>query len=213
MAPWEGSFNSTQMAVTSSDDGMTAECKADKKCVKGYYGCKTNILMQNNLTRASNMCSWLSSSCTSCNQGYAFLMLCHKSKTGRCLQPKPELNILCGTLDEDKSTYNLGSSTVCTKSQIVMSRVNPIRMFPKGSLERRLLKPAEGHHKHSVAKCRLWKQTVCRSGSCRVKKEVECLEVCKMKSYPNVPDEDTCDSEYCINTTGAALCKHVAMMA
>ena len=170
-----------------------------------------NVAQLQQQIRHQHMCSWLTSSCTSCNPGYAFLMLCHKSKTGKCLKTKDDLNILCGNLDEDEST---GSNTICTKTQVSMSRVKPIEMFPKGSreFEHQLLKPARGHHEYSVAKCHLWKQTVCRSGSCHVKKEVECLEVYKIEAYPSKPDKESCDSKYCTSTTSAGLCKRVAMM-
>merc|ERR1711934_55504 len=41
----------------------------------------------------------------------------------------------------------------------------------------------QGEHGNALAKCGIWKQTVCRSGKCEVRKEVRCINVCQLRHY------------------------------
>ena len=207
---WEGSFNSTHGTATAHTDGLTDECKADAECERG---CRTNIRVQ---IYADVYTPKARNTCTSCRRGYSLSMGYHKSKAGSCVNytnTNSHNTISCARLDKDKvakSSAN-ASQVVCTKIRTDTATVMP-KEFGHGSPEYKLLSLGLGQY--GQVKCRVWKQTVCRHGVCRVKKEVECLEVCKLTKWHDDSALTLCDSKYCATPKIAAqACSKIAMMA
>ena len=131
--------------------------------------------------------------CTSCKPGYVLSMAFHKSKAGPCnwynlMAPKT----WCTELDKDAgylSTVGDATNTLCQKIGQAGKNIQVSTRGATAGIVNKTIREAfikggvVGKDGMALAKCGVWKQTVCRSGNCQVKKEVSCLNVCKLVDY------------------------------
>jgi len=155
-------------------------------------------------------------SCTSCNEGYAFMLIRHESRTGQC-KPYTQLAATqCGILGADDYWNEANKQAkVCTK---VLSSLQPINLASIG-LRTDAIKGLNGY---SAARCNIRKETTCdKNGLCFNRKQVKCIEVCKLSQWGSVVHNgDTakalevsdCDPAVCDGAAGPIVCRTTAMM-
>jgi len=196
--PWKGSWNST--CAGGLVEGLVDESPASdgepkcsgvfetggaKICGDKVKGCLTQISVKlaGKETRNEN-------TCTSCKEGYALGMIYHKSRAGSCVTFEYAPKVIIGRLDSNARGGPTHSNTVNTK--VLLSA----HMLWHASISNTTVAEAFdgtmgvfGGKKVAMVKCRVWKQVVCRGSICSNKKEVECLEICKVVRVLNSCDK------------------------
>jgi len=127
--------------------------------------------------------------CTSCRPGNVLLTLFHKSKAGPCVYQDNLIKTWCTELDKDPpsgmylATGGDVENTLCQKMGKA-TKVIPVSRIVNTTIREAFIKgKVRGRHGNALAKCGIWKQTVCRSGKCEVRKEVRCINVCQLRHY------------------------------
>jgi hypothetical protein len=100
---------------------------------------------------------------------------------------------------------------VCTKIAKIAAGFKGYRIATTDTATRDHFASVAGHHDVVVAKCNVWKQTVCRIGHCAVKKEVKCATICKATDVPGGTSD--CDDSKCAPPYGAMACAPIAATA
>jgi len=201
--PWKGSWNST--CAGGLVEGLVDESPASdgKLYCSGQTGdrvtkcpnqvkrtCLTQIsvkrMRDGKLEEIRN-----ENTCTSCTDGYAFGLIYHKSRAGSCVTFEYAPKVIIGRLDSNARGGPTHSNTVNTK--VLLSA----HMLWHASISNTTVAEAFdgtmgvfGGKKVAMVKCRVWKQVVCRGSICSNKKEVECLEICKVVRVLN-----SCDTQ------------------
>lgn len=178
--------------------------------------CLTGLCIADTVTNADNVTTTGEFTCSSCKPGYALQIMFHKDKLGRCVQYKPGPNLWCTRLNMNGFTASpLNPNLLCTKIQLVVS-VLEIRMMT--AEVKALAKQANvtGLHGLGVSRCTIRKETVCHDGSCQVRKQIGCLDVCQLKGYPGadgipIYDDKTCNADAC--QSELSPCRLSGMMA
>lgn len=150
--------------------------------------------------------------CTSCSPPGFLVLYQLQAKTGMCVVPSYEPVQICSQMG---GNYDLADVTapnfICTKVSTLKTLFKVYRI--QNATIASHFKSVAGHHNGAVALCNVWKQTVCRSGKCAVKKEVTCQTVCKHKHDAKVIDVEACDDTKCNGEFGGIACTPVAVMA
>merc|ERR1712195_465339 len=196
--PWKGSWNST--CAGGLVEGLVVESPASdgepkcsgvfetggaKICGDKVKGCLTQISVKlaGKETRNEN-------TCTSCKEGYAFGMIWHKSRAGRCATFEYAPKVTIGRLDHNARGGPTHSNTVSTK--VLLSAHLLHQKSISNTTVAEALDGAMGvQHsgaKVAMVKCRVWKQVICRDSICSNKKEVTCYEICKFEAKLNACD-------------------------
>jgi len=202
--PWKGSWNST--CAGGLVEGLVVESPASdgepkcsgvfetggaKICGDKVKGCLTQISVKlaGKETRNEN-------TCTSCKEGYALGMIYHKSRAGSCVTFEYAPKVIIGRLDSNARGGPTHSNTVNTK--VLLSA----HMLWGDKISNKTVAEAfdgamalKGGKKVAMVKCRVWKQVICRGSICSNKKEVECLEICKLTPEGTPWVLNSCDSQ------------------
>jgi hypothetical protein len=214
-----GAFNSTHADEKPCSDGKLWCTKAaDTKYVKKH--CNTQV----SVTRWGKVERDLST-CTSCKVGYAFQFIHHKSRAGQCKPYRRVSQVWTARLNRDANASPHDRNTISTKTILARNTLNIALL--RGNA-RKYYEKAKGLSGMGVTECAFRKETVCHErGSrmiCRVKKQIHCLRVCKMKAWDTiVPNPDQkgkqinlgvrfgrCFPELCKGRHGELACQDAA---
>jgi len=150
--------------------------------------------------------------CTSCHDGQFLSISYHKDKAGACRHFKTTAELTCTDLDVNSYGVDPGNNNIlCVKG--VLSRTElAVRAFANETIRNHFW-PTTRTRGVATAYCAVYKQTACRTAnyvmSCKVRKEVKCVKVCKGSDEGCQGDisESACDGEF-----GPIACKKAALM-
>merc|ERR1719498_1423357 len=143
--------------------------------------------------------------CTECNDGYAMELrgwATDKGKVGRCKPYGDVPYVGCIDLDNDGNHMAKLTTTkrICTKIAKQTDILQPAH--DRNAQIRNHFASVNGLGGHSVAKCSVWKQSLCDGLNCQTKKTVRCIEVCKLKAWGHTNQVEACDSSRCAGDYG-----------
>lgn len=210
---WIGSHNDThgdEFPVQHGEHGKwTGPSKFDGK----WLNCKTFV----SVTNWMNVTSHSGRTCTSCPANQAFIMNFHKSRAGQCNKYTTTQVQKCIKLNENNSQEAFtAKAKLCTKVRLIEAEFN-VNAFPQDTPERLFFSSVSGKDHRAVAKCAFRKETVCDdTGTCAEKKQIKCLEVCKMTKWQAGAKGgawyDSCDATKCKGEHSIWPCREVGMM-
>jgi len=190
---WVGSWNSSFADKSPASDGPL-DCIGQTG--KRVRNCPNQVgrecLTQITVKLANGKEIRNHNTCTSCKAGYAFAFIYHKSRAGSCGLFGYVPTVIQARMDHDGRGGPTHSNTVNTK--ILLSA----HLLWHNSISNKTVAEAfdgtmgkyEDGKKVAMVKCRVWKQVICRGSICSNKKEVECLEICKVVRVLN-----SCDTQ------------------
>lgn len=180
----------------------------------------------------------IGSICTSCKPGYGFATtsLSDTRHTGVCVKyERGKQKRICAGIGVEKGSWKLAAEaerTVCTKVLQAERKFSGSR-FSNQTMKAHFLRHCDSGREgrfpardcFAYAKCSVWKEAICGpdeqdntsngSQTCRVTKNVACLEVCKfhIRKDPQALEPFGCDANQCDGVFGETACKEVAILA
>lgn len=221
---WQGSFNLTHGKAQPATDGKLYAStftsgqpipKTDTKTLKGHQatlgGCLTQVpVTVTSIEGAKPRVARSKWQCTSCKPGYYLQIRTHKAMAGDCLtfRQKPQLH--CAALGSNVYSHDWADGDrLCTKAGHLKQLLR-IDALKDATARKHFAALRPGSWQSNMeAHCRAWKQAVCQGRTCRVKKNVKCLKVCRRKLATGY-FVDKCSSKYCEGQFGAMVCKEMA---
>jgi len=176
---WDGAFNSTH----GSENGSLNVCQ--NACETGNVTC-----IRENSSRAGEKGT---ATCDACAKADAvFVSMRFRSKQGRCAPISTQAKFHC--IPTNGKTFNAlklnAKDMLCTKWRLAQTAY---KLGEEIKEERELLKALKvddetlfrsennnESNEHVVGDCRFWKQVLCQGNKCMVRKEVKCLNVCRL---------------------------------
>lgn len=150
--------------------------------------------------------------CTECKEGAGIMITRHLKMSGKC-EPYSETSpkTTCAKLDANMNAAATEPNTICT----VVSLDKTISTFSSttfNKISNLKFKTKKGTFELiAVPKCYIRKETICQSGSCTVKKQARCKEICKLKKWEDISSE-SCSTSAC-TTVGGEACRDIVRMA
>ena len=221
MQLWPGALNDTHVDEIPGSDGPV---ETDRK----FEGCATQVAVGEQRDAQT---------CTSCKDGFVFMMLNVTSRSGNCQEPKRMPVVKCAKLSGGLIRTTASENTLCTKVGLAQQKIHVSNLTADA---REHFAAVEGKDGSAVALCLVRKevivpssemlaalapvftplssQTVCDENlMCDVHKTVTCEKVCKLVQLANKEfgawQYDSCNETLCDGTHGATACSATAMMA
>jgi len=147
-------------------DGILANCLTQTSIINNKGEKKTNY-----------------HTCTSCKPGTVFQMIYAKSRAGNCQKPTMNPAVSCTNAEKDSwdVSWHKNDQIMCTKYAMFHSKV---KVRSSGGKAKVHFHPVTKMNKGftsglALARCQGWKTVSCNKGKCAVKKEVNCIDVCR----------------------------------
>lgn len=241
---WKGSFNLAHGKAQPATDGKL-ECTTLQHGKKRRWPacdeavrsrCKTQIpVMVTPIHGGKPRLVRTHWQCTSCKPGNYLEIRTHKTMAGKCNGfGSPQAGLHCVPLGSNVYENDwTGGDKLCTKGGIVKQALT-VGSLKDAAARKHFAPLAKGSQFGKVeAHCRAWKQVVCEGRTCRVKKDVKCVKVCryyvpwgrhqdlcplkvKVPGDPFAYDKECyakwarCDGAYCKGRYGAMACTESA---
>merc|ERR1712166_296908 len=181
--------------------------------------------------------------CTQCPEGTAFFMTALNARAGQCEPYTTVPKTMCRSLPPPTDTRNLymqslypkSPGKLCTKA-VAHELVFRVKETSLTAGMYKWLKPMKGADDSAGVRCLARNEVVCVRGSCTVRKQIQCITVCKMAYFTARSlsgfaigsrvaaeycyiskwckyqrDPSACDATLCTGKYGSRACEETAM--